>query len=168
MKSIYLFIALFISVNAVAQTPADLDQKGGFKNFKVGDDFSLHSDKIKFTKTLENADTKLYLVRDLVSVKTYTGEVELNFYKDKVKEVIVSFKNTSEANFQDLFESLEVLYGKGQPFKEKSPKFERFEKMFVWNGEKIVLRLSYDANRKLSEMVFYGQKNQLDKLKDEF
>ncbi|HRI78769.1 MAG TPA: hypothetical protein PLR06_04465 [Cyclobacteriaceae bacterium] len=164
-----IFFCVWMAVFTVgAQDISELDKKGGFKNFHIGDELSVHYDNIKFTKTLDNADTKLYLVKELVSVKTYTGEVELRFYKDKIQEVIVSFKNSSKDGYDDLFESLNVLYGQGQPFKDKSPKFDRFEKMSVWNGEKIGLRLSYDANRKLSQMVYYAQKNQLEKLKDDF
>jgi len=168
MKALLLFSVWILAFSASAQNPAELDKKGGFKNFRIGDDLSVHQDLIKFTKTLDNADTKLYLVKELVSVKSYTGEVELRFYKDKLQEVIVSFKNSSKEGYEDLFESLNVLYGQGQAFKDKSPKFDRFEKMSVWNGEKIGLRLSYDANRKLSQMTYYGQKNQLDKLKEDF
>ncbi|MEJ0055731.1 MAG: hypothetical protein WDN75_08820 [Bacteroidota bacterium] len=74
MKPIYLIIlGLSIQSFLFAQSTAELDQKGGFKEFKIGDDISVYKDKAKFTKTLENADTKMFLVKDRVSVKTYTG-----------------------------------------------------------------------------------------------
>ena len=169
MKAAFLIILGFtISSTAFAQSIEELDKKGGFKDFKVGDDISIYKDKAKFTKTLENADTKLFLVKELVSVKKYTGEVELKVYKDKVQEVIVSFKNSAKPDFDDLLKSLETLYGESKVNKKKTPELDRFEKVNVWEGEKIVLRLAYDANRKLTEMKFLDQKDKLDKLKEEF
>src|ERR1700741_4345205 len=106
-----LFSLLFAFSFAHAQTIDELDAKGGFKEFKINDSLSLHQDKIKFTKTLDNADTKLYLVKERVSVKSYTGEIELEFYKEKIQEIIVSFKTTSSTDFEDLLKSLEALYG---------------------------------------------------------
>ncbi|CAN5431867.1 hypothetical protein BH10BAC4_BH10BAC4_13480 [soil metagenome] len=168
MKAIYIILFVIIQTTASAQSVAELDKKGGFKEFKVGDSLATHKEKIKYSKTLENADTRLFLVKERVSVKTYTGEIELKFYKDKVQEVIVSFKNTSKSNFEDLVKSLETLYGDSQSQKKKSPGLARFEKVFVWNGEKIALRIGYDENYRLTEMVFLDQKDTLDKLKEEF
>jgi hypothetical protein len=169
MKAICLIIfGLMISSATIAQSVEELDKKGGFKEFKVGDSISVYKDKGKFTKSGENADTKMFLVKELVSVKKYTGEIELKVYKSKVQEVIVSFKNSTKADFDDLLKSLETLYGQSTVNKKKSPELDRFEKVNVWTGEKIVLRLGYDANRKLTEMKFVDQHNTLDKLKEEF
>jgi hypothetical protein len=167
MKSILVILVFVAGTAAFGQSVEELDKKGGFKEFRVGDSLSLHQDKIKFMKTLDNADTKLYLVKDLVSVKSYTGEVELEFYKGKIQEVIVSFKNSTKSDFEDILKSLETLYGKYEKSKEKSPATDRFEKLFVWTGQKIVLRLGYDENYKLTEMVYYSP-NTLEKLKEEF
>lgn len=168
MKLTVLITSILITAAAGAQTPDDLDQKGGFKNYKIGDEFSTHGDKIKFTKNLENADTKQYVARDPVTVIGHTGELEMTFYKYKLTEIIVSFKNSSKQDFQELFESLETLYGKAEAPKDKDKALDRFEKVFVWNGKQIGLRLGYDENYKLTEMVFYQQKGKLEKLKEEF
>lgn len=165
--SVVVFLSLLVSTFAIGQSVEELDKKAGFKEFKVGDELSVHESKIKYMKTLDNADTKLYLVKDPISVKTHTGEVELEFYKSKVQEVIVSFKNSTKADFEDILKSLETLYGKYEKSKEKSTELSRFEKLYVWTGEKIVLRIGYDENYKLTELVYYGRES-LDKLKEEF
>ena len=167
MKSIAILTFVILSTFTFAQSVEELDKKAGFKEFKVGDEFSVHESKIKYMKTLDNADTKLYLVKDLISVKTHTGEVELEFYKNKVQEVIVSFKNSTKDDFEDILKSLETLYGKYEKSKEKSTELSRFEKLYVWTGEKIVLRIGYDENFKLTELTYYGRES-LDKLKEEF
>lgn len=168
MKSACLFaVGLIISIAATAQSLEELDKKGGFKEFKVGDSLSVHESKAKFMRTLDNADTKLYLVKDLVSVKSYTGEVELEIYKGRVQEVIVSFKNSTKAGFEDILKSLETLYGPYSKDKEKSKALDRFEKVYSWPGQKIKLRIGYDENYKLTELVYSGNTS-LDKLKEEF
>ena len=60
MRAAYLAIGVIICATAAGQSVAELDKKGGFKEFRIGDTLSRHQDKIKFTKTLDNADTKLY------------------------------------------------------------------------------------------------------------
>lgn len=167
MKRVLAILSVLVCTNVVAQSIEELDKKGGFKEFKIGDSLSVHQDKIKFSKTLDNADTRLYLVKDLVSVKSYTGEVELEFYKGKIQEIIVSFKNSTRPGFEDILASLETLYGKSEKSKEKSKATARFEKLLVWTGQNIILRLGYDENYKLTEMVYYGT-NSLAKLKEEF
>jgi hypothetical protein len=167
MKSICILLALVVNNVVSAQSVEELDKKAGFKEFRIGDTLSVHQDKVKYMKTLDNADTKLYLVKNQISVKSYTGEVELEFYKGKIQEIIVSFKNSTNANFDDILKSLETLYGKSEKAKDKKPPLDRFEKIFTWSGQKILLRLGYDENYKLTEMVFSGH-DSLEKLKDEF
>ncbi|HMJ68581.1 MAG TPA: hypothetical protein VK508_06790 [Cyclobacteriaceae bacterium] len=167
MRVIGVILGLVVYATASGQSVEELDKKGGFKEFKIGDSVSLYKDKVKPTKTLENVDSKLYLAKDKVSVKTYTGEVELKVYKGKVQEVIVSFKNSSKSDFEDLLKSLETLYGEYSKGKEKSPALSRFEKVYVWTGQKIKLRIGYDENYKLTEMV-YSEHDSVDKLKEEF
>jgi hypothetical protein len=167
MRALRVILGLVVYTAAVGQSVEELDKKGGFKEFKIGDDVSVYNDKVSPTKTLENADSKLYLAKDKVSVKTYTGEVELKVYKGKVQEVIVSFKNSSKGDFEDLLKSLETLYGEYSKGKEKSPALSRFEKVYVWTGQKIKLRIGYDENYKLTEMV-YSEHDSVDKLKEEF
>ncbi|HWA35344.1 MAG TPA: hypothetical protein VG737_14490 [Cyclobacteriaceae bacterium] len=167
MKLFILVLAVLIQTATIAQSVEELDKKAGFKEFRIGDTLTTHQDKIKFMKVLDNADTKLYLVKNQISVKAYTGEVELEFYKGKVQEIIVSFKNSTPAGFDDILKSLETLYGKSEKGKDKTPPLDRFEKIFVWSGQKIMLRLGYDENYKLTEMVFTGH-DSLEKLKSEF
>lgn len=167
MKIKLVLATLLITSVAIGQSTEELDSKGGFKEFKIGDSLSVHQSKITFTKTLDNADTKLYLVKDRVSVRNYTGEVELEFYKGRIQEIIVSFKNSSKTDFEDIHKSLETLYGPYQKSKEKSPAVTRFEKLYDWTGKKVKLRLGYDENYKLTEMVYIGV-DDLAKLKEEF
>jgi hypothetical protein len=167
MKFIIAILFLAVCNLTQAQSVEDLDKKAGFKEFRIGDTITVHQDKIKFMKVLDNADTKLYLVKNQISVKSYTGEVELEFYKGKLQEIIVSFKNSTPAGFDDILKSLETLYGKSEKGKDKTPPLDRFEKLFTWSGQKIGLRIGYDENYKLTEMVFTGH-DSLEKLKSEF
>ncbi len=167
MTRITLLLFLATITLTRAQSIEELDNKGGFKEFKIGDSLSVHQDKIKFTKTLDNADTKLYLVKERVSVKSYTGEIELEFYKGRVQEVIVSFKTSSPKDYDDLLKSLETLYGPSEKAKAKSGEVARFEKLFTWSGKKVNLRIGYDENYKLTEMVFSGA-HDIEKLKSDF
>ncbi|MEJ0055730.1 MAG: hypothetical protein WDN75_08815 [Bacteroidota bacterium] len=82
--------------------------------------------------------------------------------------MIVSFKNSSKDDFEDILSSLKTLYGEYQTVRKKTPDLEQFEKVYSWTGEKISLRIGYDENKKLTQMVFADQKNKLDKLKEEF
>lgn len=171
MRLTCLICGLFISVAAFAQTVEELDKKAGFKEFRIGDSVSVYGDKVRPTRTLDNADMKLYLAKDLVSVKSYTGEVELVVYKGRVQEVIVSFKNSTGKDFEDLVRSLQTLYGeytkeKGKD-KDKDKATARFEKIYTWMGQKIRLRAGHDENYKLTKLV-YSENESLDKLKDEF
>lgn len=169
MLRILSFIVLIFSqsFDSPAQSINELDSKGGFKEFKIGDSITVHESKIRFSRVLDNADTKLYLVKDLVSVKSYTGEVELEFYKGKVQEVIVTFKNSKKEGFDDILKSLETLYGPYSKDKEKSKDSERFDKSYVWNGNRIKLRIGYDEKRKQTELL-YTENTSLEKLKEEF
>jgi hypothetical protein len=167
IKTICVILGLLAYSATIGQSIEELDKKGGFKEFKIGDSVSIYKDKVKPTKSLENADSKLYLVKDQISVKTYTGEVELKVYKGKVQEVIVSFKNSSKADFEDILKSLQTLYGDYSKGKSTSPALNRFEKVFVWTGQKIKLRIGHDENYKLTEMV-YSEHDSVDKLKEEF
>lgn len=165
-----MIISMIVCATAFGQSIEELDKKAGFKEFHIGDSLSIHKDKVVSPpKTLDNADTKLYLVKDLVSVKSYTGEVELEVYKGKVQEVIVSFKNTSRTEFEDILKSLQTLYGDYSKDKEKAKdkSLARFEKILTWRGEKIKLRIGYDENYKLTELV-YSENESVAKLKDEF
>ena len=166
--TIYMLLAgLTIGSAAFAQTVEELDKKAGFKEFRIGDTLTVHESKIRFSRTLDNADTKLYLVKDLVSVKSYTGEVELEFYKGKVQEVIVTFKNSTKTSFDDILKSLETLYGPYSKDKEKSKDSERFDKAYTWSGQRIKLRIGYDEKRKQTELL-YSENTSLEKLKEEF
>lgn len=167
MKAFLTIVGLAVMNIAWSQSIEELDKKAGFKEFRIGDSLSVHENKIRFSKTLDNADTKLYLVKDLVSVKSYTGEVELEFYKGRVQEVIVSFKNSTKTGFEDILKSLETLYGPYSKDKEKSKNTDRFEKVYSWAGQKIKLRIGYDENYKLTELV-YSENTSLEKLKEEF
>lgn len=169
MKTAF-YLSLFclaIGSSAIAQNTEELDKKGGFKEYRIGDTLSVHESKIKFSRTLDNADTKLYLVKDLVSVKSYTGEIELEFYKGRVQEVIVTFKNSTKAGFEDILKSLETLYGPYSKDKDKSPGADRFDKTYAWNGQRIKLRIGYDEKRKQTELL-YTENTSLEKLKEEF
>jgi arginine utilization protein RocB len=169
MKLTCIFFGLLISLTAASQNVEELDKKAGFKEFRIGDSVSVYGDKVKPTRTLDNADMKLYLAKDLVSVKSYTGEVELVVYKGKVQEVIVAFKNSSEGDFEDLVKSLQTLYGEytKDKAKDKDKSTARFEKIYTWMGQKIKLRAGHDKNYKLTKLV-YSENESLDKLKDEF
>ena len=166
-KIIFIVVSLVAWGIASAQSIEELDKKAGFKEFKIGDTLSLHESKIRFTRTLDNADTKLYLVKDLQSVKSYTGEVELEMYKGKIQEVVVSFKNSTKTGFEDILKSLETLYGEYSKDKEKDKAFDRFEKLYSWTGKRIKLVIGYDENYKLTKL-FYIENTSLEKLKEEF
>jgi hypothetical protein len=161
------FGACLTADTAHAQSINELDSKAGFKEFKIGDSLPVHKNKINFSRTLDNADTRLYLVKELVSVKSYTGEIELEFYKNRVQEIIVTFKNSKKEGFEDILKSLETLYGPSSKEKEKSKDAERFDKMYVWNGNRIKLRIGFDEKKKQTELL-YTENTSLEKLKDEF
>jgi hypothetical protein len=168
MKNLLFIIAALISTTAFAQSVEELDKKGGFKDFKIGDDIETWKNFGKYTKTLDNVDTKMFLIKDLVSVKTYTGEVELKVYKEKVQEIIVTFKNSSKTAYEDILKSLETLYGPSTQLKKKTPELVRFDRIMTWTGKKISLRLSFDEKRSVTEMAFIEHTDTVDKLKNEF
>ena len=167
IKAFLTVVGLLIFTTTFAQSIDELDKKAGFKEFKIGDSLSVHESKIRFMRTRDNADTKLYLVKDLVSVKSYTGEVELEMYKGRVQEIVVSFKNSTKAGFEDILKSLETLYGPYSKDKEKSKAFDRYEKLYSWTGQQIKLIIGYDENYKLTKLI-YVENTSLEKLKEEF
>ncbi|MEI9922001.1 MAG: hypothetical protein WDO14_24880 [Bacteroidota bacterium] len=168
MRKAYLVVTcLVVFTTTFAQSIDELDKKAGFKEFHIGDSLSVHESKIKYTRTLDNADTKLYLVKELQSVKSYTGEVELEMYKGKIQEIVVSFKNSTKTGFEDILKSLETLYGPSSKDKEKDKAFDRFEKLHAWTGQRIKLVIGYDENYKLTKLI-YIENTSLEKLKEEF
>jgi hypothetical protein len=167
IKAFLTVFGLIACMSVFAQSIDELDKKAGFKEFRIGDSLSVHESKVKFMRVLDNADTKLYLVKDLVSVKSYTGEVELEMYKGKVQEIVVSFKNSTKAGFEDILKSLETLYGPYSKDKEKSKDFDRYEKLYSWTAQRIKLIVGYDENYKLTKLI-YVENTSLEKLKEEF
>ncbi len=171
MKVILLMASVLVGLKTIAQTTAELDKKNGFREFTIGTEISSIETQIQFIKKLESAETKLFKVKEAAIVNGMSGEVELVFYKDRLVEITVFFKQKTLDDYNSLKESLTELYGApndASKSKTKPAYLSAYDKILIWKGAVIGLQYNYDVSHKVIEVIYWGLNEKTDKAKEEF
>jgi len=171
MKVILLMAGVFVGLTTIAQTTAELDKKNGFREFTIGTEISSIETEIQFIKKLESAETRLFKVKEAAIINGMSGEVELVFYKDRLVEITVFFKQKTLDDYNSLKESLTQLYGApndASKSKTKPAYLSAYDKILIWKGAVIGLQYNYDVSHKVIEVIYWGLNEKTDKAKEEF
>jgi hypothetical protein len=173
MRALVLIVAAGLAVahKSSGQTISELDKKNGYKEFSIGSELSAVQKELHFLKVLKKAESKLYEVKENVVIEGLAGKTELVFYKDRLVEITVFFKQTTLDDFNQLRKSLEQLYGPGMDesdSKNKPSDLTAFDKIIMWKGAVIGLQLNYDVSDKVTEMIYWGLNEVTEKTKEEF
>lgn len=158
LRTILLFTTLVFSLAATAQNIAELEQRNGFKDLKLG----MHIDSVKGEKKFR----KDFLEQDEFPAKLYAVEhpdyerigevpvnrIELKTYKDLVYHIqVIADKDPR------LMKALESIYG-GSDYDIKKA-------TYFWKGHTLILKFrSYSRNQ--LEMAFTSYLI-LQKMKDD-
>ena len=170
-------MTITISSNLFGQNITELEKKKGFRDFILGQDFSLYKDRVWITKADEeqNKDKKIkeYSLKDEIKVKELDFMVTLRFYQDQLVGVTV-FRLTKNINeFSSIRQSLFSLYGavKDESLNPNKPSdLRECKEVFLWNSESVGLELVHCIKDEpfLIEFSFWDIKANLKILKDEF
>lgn len=151
-KNLTYFLIIFISflTFSQAQTKSILDKKNGFKDIKIGDNYSKWSDKINYTNS--NNGIKYY---------DFEGDCCRKLFSKKLKKVRLGFKNNIldviyletpiEKNYSEGWTSSEYKYLKGsfeevleERGTEVAPNDNSGNIRCLWLGKNIQMILTYE------------------------
>lgn len=137
----------------VAQSTFDLDNKNGFKDFKLGDPFSKYSNQLEYLGILDGTDNvKGYRYIGYCCKTVFEFNVEdinLEFKNNKLTKILITlekfqkeyeisgqFTKYDQSNYNKLNSSFTTLFGKptGYDADDKTGAFYT-----GWEGEKVVL-----------------------------
>ncbi|MBN8653437.1 MAG: hypothetical protein J0L67_18560 [Cytophagales bacterium] len=170
-------LVLFFSSNLLGQNISELEKKRGFRDFTLGQDFSMYKDRVWMTIADEeqnkNKKVKEYSLKDEIKVKDLDFMVTLKFYQDKLIEVSV-YRLTKNINeFSSIKQSLFSLYGavdNSHLDPNKPSDLRECNEVFLWNSESVGLELVHCTKEEpfLVEFTIWDIKANLKILKDEF
>jgi hypothetical protein len=170
-------LMLVLSYNLLGQDVNELERKRGFRDFILGQDFSIYKDRVWMTKADEeknkNKKVKEYSLKDEIKVKDLDFMVTLQFYQDKLIEVSV-YRLTKNINeFSSIKQSLFSLYGTvdNEHLNPNKPSdLRECNEVFLWNSESVGLELVHCTKEEpfLVEFTLWDIKANLKILKDEF
>lgn len=153
MKFFFLFFSILIIFNGLsAQSITQLDQKNGFKEFKIGDSYSKWRDQLDYIGSKNNGKNKAYLYKGecckmvfeypleeimLVFIDNKLNSIRLTLEQIQKKyELSGSYTEIDLSTFKSLNSSFIKLFGKPTDFFTS----ENDEKFFcTWNGKKVLL-----------------------------
>lgn len=168
---------LTISTTLFGQSEAELEKKKGFRDFILGQDFSIYKDRVWLTKVDEdsNKDKKLkeYSLKDEITVQELSFMVTLSFYENKLTQVSVYRLTKNEYEFSSIKQSLFTLYGtvsNDASNPNKPSDLKKCDEIYLWNSESVGLELVYCTEEPpfLIEFTYWDRKRSLKLLKDEF
>jgi len=157
MKKItFLAIMLIITNVLFSQSIKDLDNKNGFKDFKLSDSYSLWEDDLIFLNNIGN-DTKLYNYEGNCCEKLFEydiAKIALIFKENKLVSLRITTRKLQESkdvsgksteyygkDAQSINSSLAFLFG--EPTSKRVP--ENSSAVFYdWESENILLISKYD------------------------
>ena len=136
-----------------AQSTFDLDKKNGFKDFKLGDPYSKHSNQLEYLGFLDGTDDVKgykYIGYCCTSVFEFNVEdINLQFKNNKLCKIIITlekfqkefsvsgqYTKYDQTNYKILNSSFSALFGKptGYEADEKTGAF-----FTGWEGENVLL-----------------------------
>jgi hypothetical protein len=144
-------IIYFASINCFAQT-SKIDIKNGFRNYKLGSNYSLYKNKIVSAGSFHDGLVKSYSPIENISVATYPAKTEIHFYKNKLYIIELKFENITESNFEGIYEQLSVVYGKSEElYYLDAPKYYNLrygDRIIHWESKSILIEFLYIENSK--------------------
>jgi hypothetical protein len=149
-----LFFAFMLPILSLSQSLSKLDQKNGFKSFRLGDSFDTWSSYVYFEKDWGDG-VKSYVYngeccKDLYGVKTQ--KIVLGFRQNKLVRINVAFEVPSyHGTYDIILKKLEGEFGKSSfeknewKYKESDYEYQkRISYRNEWVGEKISMVLDFD------------------------
>lgn len=156
MKKVLLLFAFFsLSISLVAQSTVQLDEKAGFKNFKLEDPYSKWKDSTTlYKRTNDSTAVYWYLGKCCNSVFEYpVDNVLLVFCKDKMIAIIITlekfqkeYKVSQEytkfdpSKHEAIKSKFNVLYGPPTSFGSDASE----NPYYSWQGKKVLLTAKYE------------------------
>ena len=168
---------VIISTTLFGQSASELEKKKGFRNFILGQDFSIYKDKVWLTKADEEKykgkKLKEYSLKDEVIVQDLSFMVNLTFYEDKLTQMSIFRLTKNEFEFSAIKQSLFTLYGtvsNAASDPNKPSDLRKCNDAYLWNSESVGLELVYCTEDPpfLIEFSYWDRKRNLKLLKDEF
>ncbi len=176
-KTILAFTLLTISGTIFGQNEAELDKKKGFRDFILGQDFSIYRDRVWLTKVDEeknkNKKVKEYSLKDEIIVQELSFMVTLSFFENKLTQISVYRITKNEYEFSAIKQSLFTLYGNVPNYASNPNKpsdLKKCDEIYLWSSETVGLELVYcnEDPPFLIEFSYWDKKRNLKLLKDEF
>lgn len=146
-KKLFIILFLFIVSLSFSQNLTNLDNKNGFKQFKLRST----PDQIKNIEKVENQYSKnplvteyKYIGNDIKAIFNVDVErITLNFFKNKLFSIVIDFGNKekefTDTDFKLISYSLEETYGKDW---KKAKTDENILMGSAWIGKKVELDLA--------------------------
>jgi hypothetical protein len=147
-----VLILLIFSSRFFAQTIDKLDEKNGFKDFKLGDNFSKWQYEVEYEGTWEDG-TKGYVYKGNCCNKLFDYPIEnitLKFADNKLVTIMIStkkfqreYKESGEYtkwrsnDFENINSSFSYLFGKQTTIVVEKD-------TYVWSGNKVMLLSRYE------------------------
>lgn len=182
-----LLIACFSSIMLFSQSIDKLDERNGYKDFKLGDDLTKWINQIQYINNIN--DVKVYRYLGTCCETIFSLEIDgiyLNFSNNKLSGIIIlikpyqDFRNKSGimkfeypfVKHDALVQNFSELFGKPQTKKRPpTPKGGNLQSD-QWIGKKVVLNIHYyydDPNRiEYSEIHVIDKATALKNIEEEF
>lgn len=156
-KLLVLFFATFmLTTGLLAQTIDKLDEKNGFKDFTLGDNYSKWESQLRLEGSWDDG-SKAYIYNGLCCNKVFNYSVEkiiLRFSSNKLVGIYITtekfqkgFKESGEYtkwrtdDFESIKSSFSYLFGK--PTSVDAPEGSG-EISYLWTGKKVLLVSKYE------------------------
>lgn len=151
-----IFTFLIISTSIFAQTIDKLDEKNGFKDFTIGDNFTKWENQLIYEGKLDDG-SKAYLYKGNCCNKVFNYSVEkiiLRFSSNKLVGIIITtekfqkdYKESGEYtkwrsdDFESIKSSFSYLFGKPTSVDAAEGSGEV---TYIWAGKKVLLLSKYE------------------------
>ena len=168
MKNIIL-VFCFLPFFVYCQ-PTLLDQKNGFRNFKIGDNIKVHEKHTTYLGTSINANTKIYSVNDTITVLSNPAKIELITFQNLILGININFDRISYESYDEILQALENLYGKSVKgdLRSDRPIYLKNKTIRLWNGEKLGMQFTFDSESNTAIMVIWSLKQANENYNSEF
>lgn len=152
MKKILFLLSSLFTILGNAQSISELDKKNGFKDFKLGDDFSKWSSQVAYSRTNEDG-LKVYSYVGNCCNKVFDyklNTIELGFLNSKLVLIYLEtekfqkpyseskeFTTWRNTDFESINNSFQGLFGKPTGHNSEG------DISFFWQSQKVMLRSTY-------------------------
>lgn len=144
MKKTFRLILIFLfSINSFSQTTKDLDEKNGFKQFKLGTKPENYS-KINISiESYKNTVVYDYVGKDINELYSVPiKRITLHFYKEQLMQITIWFSDQETAYTEDNYKTIQnyLIATFGSSFTNS----DGFLNCSNWRGKKVKLQHARD------------------------